>query len=450
MKNFAAVFACLCLISAASLVAERPSDAARFWPQWRGPDATGVAPYADPPLEWSETKNIRWKVEIPGKGSATPIVWDDKVFILTAIPTGEPVEPKSSDLPQRRGRRRRGMGIPRNMPTQVQQFSMFAINRHDGKVLWKRIVREELPHESKHTNGTWASGSPVTDGEIVFAYFGSWGLYCFDMEGKLLWEKDLGDMTIRLGFGEGSSPALHDDKIIISWDHQGQSFIVALDKRTGREIWRVNRDEMTSWATPIVVGHNGKKQIITSATNRVRSYDLENGELIWESGGMTLNTIPSPVAAEGMVFVTSGFRGNALLAIRLADARGDISDSNAIVWRHDQDTPYTPSPLLYGDTLYFLKRNSGVLSSFKAGTGQENYSRKRLKDVPNVFASPVGASNRVYITGRDGNMVVLEHGPEFKILAVNSLEDGFDASPALVDKDIYLRGRQYLYCISED
>jgi outer membrane protein assembly factor BamB len=296
--------------------------------------------------------------------------------------------------------------------------------------------------------GTWASGSPVTDGEHVFAYFGSQGLYAFDMQGELLWEKDLGDMTILYGFGEGASPTLHGDRIIVSWDHEGQSFIVALDKRTGKEIWRVDRDEKSSWSTPIVVTQSGRKQVISSATKRVRSYDFHTGELVWESSGMTMNTIPSPVAAEGIVFVASGFRGNALLAISLADAKGDITDSDSIVWSHDRDTPYVPSPLLYEDTLYFLKHNTGLLSSFDAKTGEVNY-QMRLRDVPNVYASPVGAANRVYVTGREGKTVVLQH-PEFSILAVNSLDDGFDASPAVVDGEIYLRGRKFLYCISQN
>lgn len=436
MKNFAIAGACFCFLSTATSVAEPPFDATRFWPQWRGPDATGVAPYGHPPTQWSETQNIRWKVEIPGSGSSTPIIWGDKVFVLTAVPVGEPVKTETDQK-------------PKEPPTQVRQFSIFAISRQDGKVLWKRIAREEIPHQGKHDTSTWAPGSPVTDGEHVFAYFGSRGLYAFDMGGNLLWEKDLGNLTIRFDFGEGTSPALHEDRIIISSDHEGQSFIVVLDKRTGREIWRVNREENTSWATPIVVVHNGSRQIITSGTSRVRSYDFRTGDLIWQSSGMTFNTIPSPVAGDGMVFVTSGFRGNALLAIRLSDAKGDITDSSAIVWSYDRDTPYVPSPLLYGDAIYFLKSNSGVVSSFNAKTGKENY-QMRLKEIPNVYASPVGAANRIYISGREGATVVLEHGPEFKILAVNSLDEGFDASPAVVDNEIYLRGQQYLYCISEN
>ncbi len=443
MKNFAAVFASLCLFSGFLQGVEPSPDATHYWPQWRGPHATGVSPHGKPPVEWSENRNIRWKVEIPGEGSATPIIWNDRIFVLTAIPTKETVQPPTKKASQ-------DFGIPRDQATRVQQFSILALSRRDGKTLWTRVLRRELPHEGRHATSSWASGSPVTDGQHVFAFFGSRGLYSLDMEGHLLWEKDFGDMTIRFGFGEGASPTLHRDRILINWDHQGQSFIAALDKGTGREIWRTDRDEITSWATPVVVPHAAGNQVVTNATNSVRSYDLETGELIWESQGMTLNTIPSPVASRGMVFVTSGFRGNALQAIRLADARGDITGSKAIIWDHDQDTPYVPSPLLYDDTLYFLKHNSGVLSSLNARTGEQHYTQMRLKELADVYASPVGAANRVYIVGREGVTVVLEHGPEFKVLAVNVLEEGFDASPAVVDREIYLRGKRHLYCIAEE
>ena len=426
------------------------TEAERFWPQWRGPHATGVAPFADPPVEWSEDRNVKWKVAIPGKGSSSPIVWGNRVFLTTAIPTGKKAKPASKEPPSSQGDRRHRFRMPGIEPTEVQRFAILAIDRQSGKVLWQRTLREELPHDGTHPTGTWASNSPVTDGERVYAYFGSRGLYCLDWEGNPIWEKDLGDMTIKLGFGEGSSPFLYGDKIVLTWDHEGPSFTIALDKKTGKELWSASREEITSWATPVVVEHAGKAQVVTSATNRVRSYDLATGKLIWETTGMTRNAIPSPVASGGMVFVTSGFRGNALLAIRLDGAAGDITNSKSIAWKLDQDTPYAPSPLLYKDTLYLLKRNSGILSCFNARTGQEYYRQKRLEGIGDVYSSPVGAGGRVYVTGREGTTVILERGPEFKVLSTNKLEDGFDASPAVVDKEIYLRGRRYLYRISEN
>ena len=444
IKAAAILFAGLITSSSLSMAGE-VSQAERLWPHWRGPRATGVAPQGNPPIHWSENRNIGWKVEIPGKGLATPIVWGEKIFISSAVPTGDAV----ADLPDESTQHRR-RGPRKVRPTHVQQFTLFAINRSDGNLLWRRVLREELPGEGTHPTASWASSSPVTDGENVYAHFGSHGLYCLSMAGDLLWEKDLGDMRVRLEFGEGSSPVLYEDKIVVNWDHEGQSFIVALDKKTGREVWRNNREESTSWASPIVVEYANRKQVITSATNRVRGYDFDSGELIWESEGMTLNTIPSPVSAGGMVFAASGFRGNTLLAIRLAAAQGEITESDAIVWQYDRDTPYTPSPLLYGDSLYFLKRNNGFLTNLDAGTGRLHYGPVRLEDVSNVYASPVGAANRVYVVGREGATVVIEHGRQFKVLAVNRLDDGFDASPAIVDHEIYLRGKRSLYRISTE
>ena len=418
------------------LAAPEPTDE-RYWAQWRGPNATGVSPTANPPLEWSETKNIRWKVEIPGRGSASPIVWGDRIFLLTAVPMNS----KGDDSHAPKG------GV---QPRDLHRFVVLAIDRATGKTVWERVAKEEQPHEASHQdNGTWASSSAVTDGERVYAWFESRGMSVYDMNGKLVWEKDLGDKRMRNQFGEGSTPALYRDRVIVVWDHQGQSFVVALNKLTGEEIWRVNRPEIDTWATPLVVEHDGKAQVIVPGMRRLRSYDFQNGEIVWESDGLTMNPIPSPVYAEGMVFATSGFQGNKLKAIRLDGARGDITGTNSIVWQLDRDTPYVPSPLLYNGILYILKTNNGILSAFEAKTGKPHYQLQRLDAVPNVFASPVGAAGRVYFPGREGTTLVIRNSPTFEVLAKNTLDDGFDASPALVDKEMFLRGYKYLYSIAE-
>ncbi len=436
--------------------AEPPAEYAKNWPQWRGPLANGVAPYGSPPVEWSESKNLKWKIEIPGKGHATPIIWDEQIFVLTAIETDKKGDPKpQAEMQTRpRGQRPRGQGRRRGGPPRVStsnvyKFEILSINRSDGKIRWQKTAREEMPHQGTHGTSTWASNSPVTDGEHVYVYFGSRGLYCYDMQGNLKWEKDLGDMSIKLGFGEGSSPVLYDDKIVVNWDHEGQSFIIALDKKTGKEFWKVARDEGTSWATPLIVESNGQPQVITSATSHIRSYDLATGELLWESSGMTRNVIPSPVAANDMVYVMSGFRGNALQAIHLSKAKDNIAGSKALVWTLDRDTPYTPSPLLYDDMLYFLKRNDGILACFNANTGDEHFSRQRLEGIEGVYASPVGAGGRIYIASRNGSTQVIKHDTQYEVLAINTLDDGFSASPAVVDKELYLRGEKNLYCIAE-
>ena len=429
-------------LSLAAATPTAPKAQGRFWPQWRGPLATGEAPLANPPLEWSEEKNVRWKVEIPGRGQSSPVVWNDLVFVTTAVPVVKAAPAQSADAAP-------AGGPPVVKPDGNVQFVVQAHSRSDGKMRWRRVVKELLPHEGTHQDGSYASGSALTDGERLYVFFGSRGFYALDLEGKVLWETQLGTMQTRMGFGEGSSPALFGDTLVVTWDHEGQDFIVALDKKTGKELWRTGRDEPTSWATPIVVESGGKPQVITSATNRVRSYDLATGKLLWEASGMTQNVIPSPVAAEGMVYLTSGFRGNALLAVRLADAQGDITGKPAIAWSYDKDTPYVPSPLLYKGALYFLKSNSAVLTRIDVATGKPSYTQ-RLDRLTNVYASPVAASGRVYVLGRDGVAAVLDAGAEPKVLATNTLGDTFDASPALVDEELYLRGHTYLYRISRN
>jgi outer membrane protein assembly factor BamB len=423
------------ILSASLLMAQQPT-AGRFWGQWRGPSGSGASSTANPPVEWSETTNIRWKIEIPGRGTASPVVWGDRVYLLTAVPVG--ISGTAAHQP-------RGGVEPRG----AHRFVVMAINRRDGKVAWERIAREAVPHSATHSdNGTWASASAVTDGQHVIANFESQGLYAYDMDGTLIWQKDLGDKTIRNEFGEGASPALHGNHLVLVWDERGQSFVVALDKRTGQELWRVNRDEIDSWATPLIVQHAGRAQVVTNGMNRLRSYDLETGRIVWESEGTTMNAIPSPVAADGTVIVTGGFRGSDLKAVRLADARGDITGTNAIAWSLSRDTPYVPSPLLYDGILYLLKSNSGILSTFDHKTGKPHYTLQRLEGVPNVFSSPVGGGGRVYFPGREGTTLVLRHGPTYQVLATNRLDDGFDASPAVVDDELYLRGYRYLYCIA--
>ena len=406
----------------------------RYWAQWRGPHATGTSKSAKPPLEWTEGKNVRWKKEIPGRGSGTPIVWGDRLYVLTAVPADA-----AAAAP-----------VPRGAKPGVHRYIVMALDRKTGNVVWEHTAREEAPHEGTHQQfGTYASSSAVTDGQHVIASFESRGIYAYDMTGKLVWQKDLGDKTMRNQFGEGSTPALYGNSLVVVWDHQGESFIAALDKRTGEERWRTKRDEIDSWATPLVVPHGGRAQVVTSGMKQVRGYDLETGVLLWFGDGLTANPIPSPVAADGLVFLTSGYRGNDLQAVRLADAKDNITGSAAIVWTLDRDTPYVPSPLLYDGVLYLLKSNNGILSAFEAKTGKPYYQVQRLDATPTVFASPVAAAGRIYIPGQEGTTVVVKHGPAFEVLATNKLDDGFDASPALVDGELYLRGKRHLYCIAE-
>ncbi len=410
------------------------------WGQWRGPLATGAAPKADPPVEWSETKNIRWKTKLPGLGHSSPVVWGSLVFVTTAEMTGAK-KPFTGVTPD---------GAHNNMnPLFDHQFAVMAIDRQTGAVVWRRTVATRQPHESTHESATWASNSPVTDGEHVLSFFGSNGLYCLDTGGRLLWSRDLGDMQVKHGHGEGASPLLHGETVVVNWDHEGASVIVALAKRTGEELWRQPRDEVTSWATPIVVTHDGQAQVVVSGTRRVRGYDLKTGAVIWEAGGLPGNIVASPVGADGMVFAAGSYEKQTLLAIRLTGAKGELTGTQQIAWQKNRSTPYVPSPLLYDGWLYYLRHYQGVLSRVNAKTGDEPSGPFRLGSVFNIYSSPVAAAGRIYVTDRNGKTLVMSNDAEPKALTLNKLDDRFSASAALVGDAIFLRGEKFLYCIGK-
>jgi len=445
------------LFAPAVQAADPASDAKKYWPQWRGPLATGVAPLADPPSEWSETKNVKWKVKVPGFGTSTPIIWGDRVFILTAVSADKKAETKPLETPATppespnpgEGRRRPGGGFRRSeKPTEAHKFTVLCLDRKTGKTLWQKVAREEVPHEGHHQDHGFASASPVTDGQRLIAYFGSRGLYCFDLDGNMKWEKDFGDMQTKNSFGEGSSPVLFGNTVVVVWDHDGEDFIVALDKTTGKELWRTPRNDDTGWSTPLVVEHQGKPQVVVNATRKVRSYDLATGKQLWECAGQTANAIPCPVADTDTVYVTSGFRGAALFALRL-DRTGDLGGTDAVRWTHAENTPYVPSPLLMDGLLYFGSKNDAKLSCFDTKTGKANFEGERLEGIFGIYASPVAAKDRVYVLGRAGTCLVLKKGPKLEVLATNKLDDKTDASLALAGSELFVRGHQNLYCIAE-
>ncbi|MCU0722587.1 MAG: PQQ-like beta-propeller repeat protein [Planctomycetes bacterium] len=441
------VFAAAALCPSLSAGEEAVPEADRNWPQWRGPRGTGEAPHADPPAEWGEGRNVRWKAEIPGRGHATPVVWGDRVFVQTAVDTRKPAEPGTAPPEDPHGGAGR-KGPPSMKAGTVLQFTLLALSRETGKTLWSKVLREAVPHERSHVDGGWASGSPVTDGRHVWAWFGSQGLHCLTVEGEIAWQKDFGRKSMKMQFGEGDSPCLAGDRILVQWDHEGASFLAALDKATGKELWRAPRDEASSWSTPVLIDAGGKPQVVASATKRVRAYDPETGALLWECAGMTQNVIPSPVAGEGLVFLASGFRGSALLAVRLEGAKGDVTGTGAVAWSRAADTPYVPTPLLAGGLLYFLKGNDPVLTCVDARTGKAHVSARRIEGLKGAYASPVSAAGRVYVTGRNGATAVLKAGPECEVLGVSAVDDAVTASLALAGKDLFLRGHRSLYCVA--
>ncbi len=455
MKTFF-LSAALCTFVLTLTVGADSAESHLNWPQWRGPLGTGVAPEADPPLEWSETRNLKWKVAIPGEGSSTPVIWGGRVFVVTAVGVANRSPSKSGD-DRAAGARAPGAGPggPRGgfggsgKPTDSYQFIVVCLDRATGNTLWQNVACEEVPHEGIQPNNTYASASPITDGQVVLAFFGSRGLHCYDLDGNLKWSKDLGRMKTRNGFGEGASPALSGDTVVINWDDETDNdFIVALDKRDGRQLWKTPRSEDTGWSTPLIIEHDDKLQVVVNATGKVRSYDFETGKEIWSCSGQTANAIPSPVADADTVYCTSGFRGAALYAIPLS-ATGDVTGTDAVRWTRNRGTPYVPSPLLVDDLLYFISGNNGILTCLDAETGAVNFDQERLEAVREIYASPVAARDRVYVLSRDGKCIVVKKGRELEVLATNQIDDKTDASIALAGKQLFIRGKEFLYCIAE-
>lgn len=423
-----------CLVALAPVAAH-----ADDWPSFRGPDHTGVAQSSSPPIEWSEEKNVAWKVPLEGLGHASPVVRDDRIFLVTVEAEGEvtPAEETSGDRRERVA------------PTRTHRFAVSAHDLATGRRLWKTVVREAVPHESLHPTASQASASPVTDGRHVWAHFGSRGLHCLDRDGKLVWSRDLGTFHTRNEFGEGASPALAGDRILVNQDHEGDSFIAAFDKTTGEELWRRERDEPSSWTTPLVVRDGDRDIAIVSAAGAVRGYDIATGDEVWRASGLGPNVVPTPVAEDGVVWAMSGWREAHGMAIHYAGARGDVTGTDRILWSADQGLSYVPSAVLVDGRIHFFQRFTGILSCYELATGKACYDRQRIDDFENVYASPVAAGDRIYAFSRDGDAVVFRAGPEFEILARNELDDVFNATPAIVGDTLILRGDRNLYRIEE-
>ncbi len=438
-KRYASLIAAWIVICCGGLTCH--GEAPANWPQWRGPLGTGVAADADPPTLWSDTKNVRWKTPLPGRGHSTPIVFGDRVFVTTAIPIGPKLPPRQSGRP----------GEHDNLDVDSKyRFVVIAIDRATGNIIWEKTVHEAVPLEGGHHTGSLASASPVTDGDHVFAHFGTHGLYCLDFDGKPIWEKKLGEMHSKHGHGEGSSPALHDDALVVNWDHEEQSFLAVFDKRTGEQRWRRNRQEVTSWSSPLIVNDGATTQVIVCGTDRVRGYDLATGDVIWQCGGLSANIVATPVASDGILYVGSSYEKRALMAIRISGARGDITDTDQVLWRRVRGTPYVPSPLLYGDSLYFLTHYQNVLTRIEAKTGIDDPGAIRLGPLGDIYASPVGAAGHIYVTDLDGVTLVLTDSEIPRSISVNRLGEKVSASAAIAGHEIYLRGDKHLFCIAND
>lgn len=416
------------------------------WPQFRGPGARGVAPDAKAPERWSATENVAWKTAIPGLGWSSPIVWGDRVFLTTAVSSGESESPKKGLY--LRGERP-------NAPSAEHEWKVLGIKLSSGRVLWERVVHRGRPPAPVHLKNSYATETPVTDGERVYACFGNVGVFCLDLEGRPVWSVPLPPRATRCGWGTAASPVLHGDRLYLVNDNEEQSWLAALDKRTGKEVWRVERDEKSNWSTPYVWENEQRAEIVTAGTGAVRAYGLD-GQLLWWLKGMSRITIATPYADEGLLYVSSGFTMDKLrpiYAIR-PGAAGDLSlppgqtNSSVIAWCQPAAAPYNPATLVCGGRLYVL-HDRGTLSAFNARTGAPLYEREPLPRGMHFTASPWAYQGRVFCLNEDGATFVVRAGDRFDLLHTNSLagDDMCLASPAVCGDRLLIRTSARLYCI---
>jgi outer membrane protein assembly factor BamB len=418
------------------------------WPQFRGPGARGTSDTTNLPESWSKTENVVWKTKIPGRGWSSPVIWGDRIFLTSATQLKGKTEKVKPGL---------YFGGERATPLHPHRWVVYCIDFKSGKILWEKTAHEGVPKEGHHLKNTLASETPVTDGKRVYAYFGNVGLFTYDMEGNLLWKKDLGSYRTAYNWGTASSPVLHGDRLFIVDDNEEHSFVAAFDTKTGKEIWNVKRDEKSNWATPFVWENDLRTELVTCGKKMVRSYSLD-GKLLWELGGMSSIVIPTPFAAHGLLYVTSGYvmsLQKPVFAIK-PGGKGDISlkdketSNQFIAWYQAKGGPYNVSPVLYGETLYVLY-DRGFLSAFDACTGKAVYqpAMARLGASEHYTASPWAYNNKIFCLSEEGQTVVIPTGGQKPdIVRKNDLDELCMATPATARGSLFIRTESQLYRIA--
>ncbi|HEX8476333.1 MAG TPA: PQQ-binding-like beta-propeller repeat protein [Pyrinomonadaceae bacterium] len=449
LRFFAASVACLFVVAVVLSLPPTKGVAASVavdggnWPQWRGPESSGISTERNLPDEWSAEKNVKWKTPLAGRGHSSPIVWGRKIFLTTAIEGA--VVPGAKAVKHMNGNEEfkhpDSVGADRK-----HTFKVVALDSETGKILWERVAYEGTPYDDRHRKSSFASSTPATDGRYVYAFFGAEGLYAYDFNGKLAWRADLGKLGTG-GMGTGTSPVLFQNLVIMQCDHESgeESFIVALDKRSGRQVWKTPRKVEASWATPLLVQTGKRTELITSGNQAIVSYDPATGKELWRSRGVESNAIPSPVATRDAVIVSAGFPAKIAYAIRLG-GNGDLTDSS-ILWKYTKGTAYVPSPILYGDYLY-LMTDKGVLTCLDARTGEVKYEGGRVPVPASFTASPVAFDGKLLLTSEDGDTFVLKAGAKHEVVRTNTVAEPVYASPAIADGKIFIRGEKNLYCIA--
>lgn len=446
------------LAGLAICVAAAPTAFAQHWPSFRGANASGVAERGQPPTVWDAARsvNIAWKTPIPGLGHSSPIVWGERVFVTTAI-SSDPQSVFRRDVVTRQGEI---INIDSSKDMSPQSWRLYSLDRRTGAIRWFRTAAEGVPKTDRHMKNSRASATPATDGVHVVAFFGSEGLYCYDMDGKLLWKQDLGVLDAGsfddadFQWGTASSPIIYKNIVFVQCDIQTRSFVAAFDIATGKQIWRTLRDETPSWSTPTIYQGRTGTELITNATRFVRGYDALTGRELWKLSGNSENVAPTPIVAHDMIFVSSGYRPiQPIYAIR-PGAAGDISlsagatSNEHVAWSTNRGGPYIPTPLVYGDYLY-VSSNSGVLTVYNARTGARIYQR-RLGDKGGAYAaSPVAANGHLYFTSEEGEVLVVKAGPEYELLATNEIGEVCLATPALSGDTIFIRTQRHVFAIED-
>jgi outer membrane protein assembly factor BamB len=412
--------------------------AAADWPQFRGPAASGTATGTNLPDTWnvSTGQHIRWKTPIPGLAHSSPIVWGDRIFVTTAVSS-------KPDATFKRGLY--GAGTASD-DLSVHKWQVLCLDRKTGRILWTRTAYEGIPKEKRHIKSTYASSTPVTDGKVVVAFFGSQGIHGFSLDGKPLWSKDLGRIDAgaydapEYEWGTASSPILSSGRVFVQVDQQKGSFLTALDSRTGETVWKSEREQLPSWATPAIVSTAGRDELVTNAPNAIQAYDPKTGKQLWSFGGSSKITTPTPIAADGVIIVASGRRPEAPIFAVKAGSNGTI------LWQKQQRGPYMPTPILLDGLLYVLG-NAGVFDCYVAATGEEVY-RQRIPHLGSGFsASPVAADGRIFLPSEDGDVFVVQAGREFKVVATNNMGEPLMATPAISGSLLLIRGQHHLFAI---
>jgi outer membrane protein assembly factor BamB len=425
---------------------------AQNWPSFRGPAASGVADGKEPTaVKWNAAtgENILWKTPLPGVAVSSPIVWGDRVFVSTAVSS----DPSSGIRTGLYG------DVEPAKDVSKHSWKLVALDRRTGKVLWERVAHEGIPKTKRHPKSSQATATPVTDGRHVIVSFGSEGLYAYDIDGKLLWTKDLGVLNAGWFYdpdyewGVGSSPIIWKNLVIVQCDIQKNSFIAAFDVTTGQPAWRTAREEIPSWSTPAIFEHDGRAELVTQATTFIRGYNPESGKELWRLGGNSEITIPTPIVGPGVIIVTNGYRGvQPIFAIKPGASgditlKGDATTNEFIAWSTNRGGPYIPTPVIYGDLLYVLAIN-GVLAAYDVKTGQRVY-QERVAGGGSFSASPVAADGKLYLTSEDGDVFVVRAGPKYELLATNPMSQVIMATPAIANGVIFIRGLKDVFAIAQ-